>query len=98
MDAIDESANLGSILDSFEELMARSHRLHLLFTSRHAPRIDMRTWSFSGQEIQLPDPASSRDIGTYVTSRLHRDQSLQQWSDDIKEEISHELIRQGGGM
>jgi hypothetical protein len=99
LDALDECAERKGVLEWIKEMTSwRRSKLHLLATSRKDEDIYKHLQSPDLNYVYIKQDLVSRDIERYIDSTLDRDDSFDQWGDEIKTKIKNTVLKSADGM
>lgn len=99
IDALDESTNRESILETLRRIMTREdlNRISILATSRKEMDIE-RVLVPIATELSLSNMYVDEDIRTYVKSRLREDPKFSRWPDSLRNDTEAALVKGAKGM
>jgi hypothetical protein len=99
LDALDECAERDDLLDFLKSLVQQKLAgLRILATSRREWDIEEPLRSVLDFNINIQSAIVDDDIRTYIEARLIADPKLRKWPENVRNEISEQLMKKAGGM
>ena len=98
IDALDECAEIKTVLNTTEFLTKVVPSIHVLATSRWDPNIKRHFESLSAVAVPIEVASIQDDIYTYIHETIHSDPKIARWPATVQEEIEKALVAGAHGM